>query len=110
MSTIQNTYQYIRIYQYIGIMEIRKAERISKALSDQSRITILQQLREKENCLYCHEIHDFIDLAQPSISHHVKQLADADLIIVEKEGRNVKYRLNKTMLDEYIQFLGLLKS
>lgn len=91
-------------------MDVRKVERISKALSDQSRITILKQLREKEDCLYCHEISDFIDLAQPSISHHVKQLADADLIIPGKEGRNVKYRLNKAVLDEYVTFLNTLKS
>lgn len=90
-------------------MEAKRIERISKALSDPSRITILQQLREKENCLYCHEISDFIDLTQPSISHHVKQLADADLVVVEKEGRNVKYRLNQTVLDEYIKFLSTLK-
>ncbi|TLV00698.1 ArsR/SmtB family transcription factor [Dyadobacter luticola] len=90
-------------------MEVRKVERISKALGDPSRIAILQQLREKENCLYCHEIQDFIDLAQPSISHHVKQLADADLIYTLKEGRNVKYKLNQTVLDEYVAFLNTLK-
>ena len=90
-------------------MDIRKVERISKALSDPSRITILQQLRQKEDCLYCHEISDFIDLAQPSISHHVKQLSDADLIMVEKEGRQVKYKLNKTILNEYVEFLNTLK-
>jgi ArsR family transcriptional regulator len=91
-------------------MDVRKVERISKALSDPSRITILQELGgKKEGCLYCNEISDFIDLAQPSISHHVKQLTDADLILVTKEGRNVKYRLNKTVLDEYVEFLNTLK-
>ncbi|TDE12843.1 ArsR/SmtB family transcription factor [Dyadobacter psychrotolerans] len=90
-------------------MDVRKVERISKALSDPSRIAMLQQLAQKENCLYCHEISDFVDLSQPSISHHVKQLSDADLILVEKEGRQVKYKLNKTVLDEYVAFLNGLK-
>jgi ArsR family transcriptional regulator len=90
-------------------MEVRKVERISKALSDPSRILILKQLRQKQDCLYCHEISDFIDLTQPSISHHVKQLADADLIVVEKEGRNVKYKLNQSILNEYVDFLNTLK-
>ena len=90
-------------------MDVRKVERISKALSDPSRIAILQELGKKEDCLYCNEISDFIDLAQPSISHHVKQLADADLLIVSKEGRNVRYKLNQTILDEYVQFLNGLK-
>ena len=90
-------------------MDVRKVERISKALSDPSRIAMLQQLAQKENCLYCHEISDFVDLSQPSISHHVKQLSDADLIFAEKEGRQVKYKLNKTVLDEYVAFLNSLK-
>ena len=90
-------------------MDVRKVERISKALSDPSRIAILQELGKKEDCLYCNEIADFIDLAQPSISHHVKQLADADLLLVSKEGRNVRYRLNQAVLDEYVEFLNSLK-
>jgi ArsR family transcriptional regulator, arsenate/arsenite/antimonite-responsive transcriptional repressor len=92
-------------------MESKKFERISKALSDASRITILEAFRKKkEDCLYCTEVHDFLDLAQPSISHHLKQLVDADLLIPEKEGRNLKYILNQAVLDEYINFLQALKS
>lgn len=50
-----------------------------------------------------------IDLAQPSISHHLKQLTDTELVVAEKEGRNVKYRLNNKVLDDYIEFLESLK-
>lgn len=78
-------------------------------MSDASRITILEAFRKKKDCLYCTEIHDFLDLAQPSISHHLKQLVDADLLIPEKEGRNLKYMLNQAVLDEYINFLQALK-
>lgn len=90
-------------------MESKKFERISKALSDASRITILEAFRKKKDCLYCTEVHDFLDLAQPSISHHLKQLVDAELLIPEKEGRNLKYILNRAVLDEYIDFLQALK-
>lgn len=90
-------------------MDSKKIERISKALSDPSRITILQKFRKKKDCLYCSEIHDMLDLAQPSISHHLKQLVDADLLIPEKEGRNLKYLLNDAVLDDYIAFLNALK-
>jgi ArsR family transcriptional regulator len=90
-------------------MESKKFERISKALSDASRITILEAFRKKKDCLYCTEVHDLLDLAQPSISHHLKQLVDAELLIPEKEGRNLKYILNQAVLDEYINFLQALK-
>jgi ArsR family transcriptional regulator len=91
-------------------MDSKKIERISKALSDPNRIAILQKFRKKKDCLYCSEIHDMLDLAQPSISHHLKQLVDADLLIPEKEGRNLKYILNDGVLDDYIAFLNALKS
>ncbi len=90
-------------------MDNNKFEKVSKALSDTSRITILQQFRKKDNCLYCAEVHEIIDLTQPSISHHLKQLVDAELLIPEKEGRNLKYTLNKDILDDYIKTLSSLK-
>lgn len=91
-------------------MDSKKFEKISKALSDSSRIAILEKFKKKKDCLYCTEVHDFLDLAQPSISHHLKQLVDADLLIPEKEGRNLKYLLNQAVLDDYIKFLSALKS
>ena len=91
-------------------MDSRKFEKISKALSDSSRVMILQELRKRKECLYGTEDSDFLDLAQPSISHHLKQLVEAELLIPEKEGRNLKYVLNQEVLDEYIHFLKALKS
>lgn len=90
-------------------MSIKEAKKISKALSDDTRLQILQELKNKTNCLQCIDIFEIINLSQPSISHHVKQLADADLITVEKEGRKVRYQLNQKVLDDYISFLKELK-
>ena len=93
----------------MAIMDARRAEKISKALSDPTRMKILFEIKKKSNCLYCVDIHEVVNLAQPSISHHIKQLTDLDIILSEKEGRNIKYRLNKEMIDEYIRFLQDLK-
>ena len=87
-------------------MDNKKIEKISRALSDANRIAILQQLKKKKNCLYCSEVNDFLDLAQPSVSHHLKQLVDADLLIPHKEGRTIKYQLNQAVLDDYIKSLS----
>lgn len=91
-------------------MDSRKVEKISKALGDPSRIAILQELRKKKDCLYCTQVHEILDLAQPSVSHHLKQLVDADILIPEKEGRNLKYALNEAVIDDYIAWLKALKS
>ena len=91
-------------------MDTKKVEKVSKALADPNRLMILKTLSKNRNCLYCSEVYEFIDLAQPSISHHLKQLTEAELIISEKEGRNMKYTMNNRVLDQYIHFLETLKA
>ena len=90
-------------------MNSKKAEKISKALADPNRLLILKEIKKQKECLYCVALNDIVDLAQPSIAHHLKLLTDTELIISEKEGRNVKYVLNNQVLDEYIAFLESLK-
>ena len=90
-------------------MNAKKAEKIAKALADPNRLLILKELRKQEDCLYCTKINEMVNLSQPSICHHIKQLTDTELITSEKEGRNLKYRLNEKVLDEFIGFLQTLK-
>lgn len=90
-------------------MNPKKAEKISKALADPNRLKILKEIKKQKECLYCVDLNDIIDLAQPSVSHHLKLLTDSEIIIASKEGRNVKYQLNNDVLDEYIDFLQSLK-
>jgi ArsR family transcriptional regulator, arsenate/arsenite/antimonite-responsive transcriptional repressor len=92
-------------------MDAKKFEKISKALSDPHRLMILKEIKKKkQNCLYCVDLYDKTHLAQPSVSHHIKLLADADLITTEKEGRNMKYSLNNQVFDEYINYLQTLRA
>jgi|SRR5690349_5272173 len=90
--------------------DMKSIEKISKALGDRHRLSILQHITKKGGCAQCSEIHDIIDLAQPSISHHVKILSEAGLIEAEKEGRQFKYTLNVSVLDGYMKFLQKLKN
>jgi ArsR family transcriptional regulator len=87
-------------------MDAKQFEKISKALADPNRLMILKEIKKKkQNCLYCIDIYSKTNLAQPSISHHLKQLTDANLISSEKEGRTVKYSLNSEVFEEFITFL-----
>ena len=65
--------------------------RVMKALSDQSRLTILKMLRQKDLCV-C-EITALLGLAQPTVSRHLKTLEDAGLVESSREGSWVNYRL-----------------
>jgi ArsR family transcriptional regulator len=90
-------------------MNAKKAEKISKALADPNRLLILKEIKKQRDCMYCSDLNEIVDLAQPSIAHHLKLLTDTELITYEKEGRHVKYSLNNQVLDEYIAFLQSLK-
>lgn len=87
-------------------MELRQIERISKALGDPYRLKIMEAINKQDTCLHCCSILEMFDLAQSTVSHHLKQLVDADLLIAEKEGRNAKYHINKDVFNSYIDFLS----
>jgi ArsR family transcriptional regulator, arsenate/arsenite/antimonite-responsive transcriptional repressor len=86
-------------------LSFKQVEKISKALGDSNRLKILNYLSGKGGCGECSALQGVIDLAQPSISHHVKILVEAGLIEGEKEGRNYRYTLNSGVLNEYIESL-----
>ncbi|PAB60461.1 autorepressor SdpR family transcription factor [Anaeromicrobium sediminis] len=69
-----------------------------KALSDPTRRKILELLRDKD--MTAGEIADYFHISKPSISHHLSTLKNADLILGDKQGQNIYYSLNSTVLQE----------
>jgi ArsR family transcriptional regulator len=62
-----------------------------KAMSEPNRVKMLKLLQQKELCV-C-ELQALLDLAQPTISKHLKLLEDAGLVESYKEKLWVNYRL-----------------
>ena len=62
-----------------------------KVISEENRLRILCILRDGEHCV-C-ELMKHIPASQSLISHHLKDLRDADIIVSEKRGLNVFYSL-----------------
>jgi len=73
--------------------------RVMKALSDPGRVNILKLLGARELCA-C-EIIRALKLAQPTISRHMKVLADAGLITGRKVGSWVHYRVAENPASPY---------
>jgi ArsR family transcriptional regulator, arsenate/arsenite/antimonite-responsive transcriptional repressor len=88
-------------------MDIKQLEKIAKALSDSNRLTILQEMALKGGCIQCAQIAEMVNLAQPSVSHHIKTLTEAGLIEPEKEGRCYSYKINRPLIKEYVKEIGL---
>src|SRR5580698_9188815 len=91
-------------------LSFKQLEKLSKALGDIHRLKILHYLAGKGGCGECSALQGVIDLAQPSISHHVKILVESGLIEGEKEGRNYSYTINPGVLNEYMEALRKLES
>lgn len=65
-------------------MEEREAVRVFKALGDEKRLRILLLLRQGERCACV--LLEHLNLSQPTLSHHMKILCDAQLVTGRKEG------------------------
>lgn len=76
----------------------KEQSKFFKALADETRMRILRLLEVREMCV-C-EIMVALDLTQPTASHHLGILENADLISSRKEGRWVFYSLRNPELVE----------
>ncbi len=63
--------------------------RVMKALSDPNRVKIVKMLQRKEMCV-C-ELTAALEIAQPTVSSHLKMLEEAGLVRSRKEGLWVNY-------------------
>jgi ArsR family transcriptional regulator, arsenate/arsenite/antimonite-responsive transcriptional repressor len=65
----------------------------AKALADDTR----QQIMRLCCCswLSVNEIVEALDVTQPTVSHHLSILRDADLVSVRREGKQIFYTLNQ---------------
>jgi ArsR family transcriptional regulator, arsenate/arsenite/antimonite-responsive transcriptional repressor len=73
--------------------DARRYARMMKALSDETRLKILDLVAGAGEELCACEIETFFELSQPTISHHLKILREAGIVDAEKRGPWVYYRL-----------------
>jgi ArsR family transcriptional regulator len=88
-------------------LDTTQAARWFHALSDETRLEIVERLIGGERCV-C-ELTDLMDAAQSRLSFHLKTLKDADIVTDRREGRWVYYTLNRATLDEIEALVGSLK-
>ncbi len=82
-----------------------KLATILKVLAHPARIAILEYISKQEACI-CNDIVAEIGLAQPTISQHLKELKNIDLISGEIEGKKVCYCINLKKWKEIQQLLN----
>lgn len=96
----------------INKMDAKKLAKIMKALSNENRVALYMEIaKQKESDFKAPEctISDIVKLfglSPPTISHHLKELTNADLITTEKRGKFLVAKINRETLAEVKQVLS----
>lgn len=77
--------------------------RTAKALSDETRLRILNLLLERECCV-C-EVMQVLDISQTRASRNLNILYDAGFLKLRREGRWAYYSIEKAYLEDYLSLL-----
>ena len=65
--------------------------RLLTALADPTRLAIVRQLADTETCA-C-DFTSCCAVGQPTVSHHLKVLREAGIVVSERRGQQIYYRL-----------------
>jgi ArsR family transcriptional regulator len=77
----------------------KKLIRVLRALSDPNRFRMVQEVASAGE-LSCGQVVERFNLSQPTISHHMKILTEADVFSVRREGQHVFIAVNHGLLSE----------
>jgi ArsR family transcriptional regulator len=91
---------------------VTNLDRFLHAIADPTRRRILEALQEKggnslgkDTGLCAFDIEQRVKLAQPTVSHHMRILEKANVVVVKREGHWRWYRRNEKTIAEMIRSL-----
>jgi DNA-binding transcriptional ArsR family regulator len=94
-------------------METKKIAKIFKALSNPNRLELYLRIAKSQEesfeagCeCFVTDIIDSLNIGAPTISHHIKELANAELISTEKRGKFLICRVNEKLIAEVTNVLS----
>ena len=77
----------------INMKDYKKEAIIFKAFCDENRLQILDMIKDGEICA-CKLLEE-LKIVQSTLSHHMKILCDAEVVIPRKEGKWTYYSISK---------------
>ena len=83
--------------------DVSKQNSTFKALGDPTRREILALLRHGE--MTAGALAEKFDMTKPSMSHHFAVLKEADLITTRREGQQIWYGLNTTVVQDVMAWV-----
>lgn len=80
-----------------------------KALSHPARVAIIEYLLTVDTCI-CGDIVNELPLAQPTVSQHLKELKNANIIKGTIEGTAICYCINTETLQKFEDYFSAISS
>ena len=87
-------------------LDLERASRLFRALADETRLRLLEQLRAGEQCV-C-DLRDEVASSQSLVSFHLRALKDVGLVTDRRDGRWVYYSLNRETFETIRRFVDHL--
>lgn len=78
-----------------------------KCLSDPTRLDILKLVLAKQNICVC-ELTEALNLSQPKISRHLALLRNLSVLLDQRQGQWVYYRLNPNLPEWAVSVLNII--
>ena len=78
---------------------------IAKALSDPRRYEILRQIGASSGIVSCTDVRGCQPVTAATLSHHVKELEAAGLIVITRKGKFADFVLQRDILRAYLDYL-----
>lgn len=83
------------------MMDPRQFQAVAKALADPQRFAMLERIARSDGEVACMALVQELPITQATISHHIKELANAGLITCRKEGKCGFFRVDRRTLTAY---------
>jgi DNA-binding transcriptional ArsR family regulator len=82
-------------------VETSKAARVFKVLSVETRVRMIVLLKRRSLCV--NALAKTLNITPAAVSQHLRVLRDAGLVIADKQGYFVHYRVNEETLADWSQ-------
>ncbi|MFH1914835.1 MAG: metalloregulator ArsR/SmtB family transcription factor [Pseudomonadota bacterium] len=81
------------------MVQTDRAARIFKVLSVETRLRLINLLRHRSLCV--NALARRLGVTPAAVSQHLRVLRDADVVIADKQGYHVHYRINSDTLAQW---------